>query len=389
MLPPELLSAHPQDAGVPIERWNALVARVRRDVDDGTLPGATVAIARHGRVAGFATFGNAVQGGESKPVTSDTLFTIFSSTKAVVSAAVWTLIEDGKLSLDERVCDIIPEFGTNGKDVLSVETAFLMIGGFPTAPMGPNQWGTREGRRAAFSRWRLNWEPESKFEYHPSSLHWVLAEIIEERTGQEWRQYVRERILEPIGIGADFYLGLPKPLDFRVADVVHTVPPVPPPGGWGEVTPNAILNFNTPEYRSAGIPGGGGIATAAALAMFYQPLINGGVTADGTRIMKQETIDFCTKPRTKDHHVDMLFGKPINRALGVMVAGNPETMIYRGFGSEASPRAFGHGGAGGQIGWGDPETGISIGYCTHGFAGDEVQRARGREISTLAALCGK
>lgn len=389
MLPPELLTAQPMDAGVAPERWKALVERVRRDVDDGTLPGATIAIARNGKVAGFATFGTAVQGGETKPITTDTLFTIFSSTKAIVSAAVWTLIDDGKLDINERVCDVIPEFGTNGKDVLTVETAFLMIGGFPQAPLGPRDWDTKEGRRAAFARWRLMWEPGSKFEYHPSSLHWLLAEIIEERTGKEWRQYVRERILEPIGIGADMYLGLPRPLNFRVADVLYTVEPVPPPGGWGEVTPNAILNFNSPDYRAVGMPGGGGIATAAALAMFYQPLVNGGVTANGTRIMKQETIDFCTTPRTRDHHVDMIFGKPINRALGVMVAGDKENIIYRGFGTEASPRAFGHGGAGGQIGWGDPETGISVGYLTHGFTSDEIMRARGREISTLAALCGK
>lgn len=389
MLPPELLSAQPEDAGVPAERWTALTDRVRRDVEDGTLPSASIAIAKNGKIAGFATYGKAVQGGQEKPVTTDTLFTIFSSTKAIVSAAVWMLIEEGKLDISQRVCDVVPEFGTNGKDIVTIGQAFTMVGGFPTAPLGPKQWDTREGRLAAFSRWRLNWEPESKFEYHPSSLHWLLAEFIERLSGQEWRQFIRERILEPLGIGADMYIGLPKPLNYRVADVLYTVPPVPPEGGWGEVNPNAILNFNSPEQRAVGVPGGGGIATAAALALFYQPLINAGVTADGTRILKQETIEFCTKPRTDERHVDAIFGKPINRALGVMVAGDKETMIYRGFGTEASPRAFGHGGAGGQIGWGDPETGISVGYCTNGFVPDEILRQRGRDLSTLAGLCGK
>ncbi len=389
MLPPELVASRPEDAGLDPEKVAALLDRAKRDVDDGGLPGASVAIARNGVVAAWGTYGTAVQGGVEKPITRDTLFSIYSATKAVVSAAVWTLIEDGLLRIDEKVADIIPEFASNGKDVVTVEQAFLHIGGFPTAPLGRGKWETKEGRLAAFERWRLNWEPGTKFEYHATSLHWVLAEIIERRTGMEFRQYVRQRIVEPIGIGADFYLGLPGPLNSRVADVVHVTPPVPPEGGWGEVTPNAILDFNLPEVRAVGVPGGGGIATAAALALFYQPLINGGLTAKGFRILKPETIEYCTQPRTKDFHVDAIFGKPINRALGVMVAGDRENMAIRGFGKSASERAFGHAGAGGQIAWGDPESGISVGYTTHGFADVDAQRRRGVAISTLAAQCLK
>jgi CubicO group peptidase (beta-lactamase class C family) len=64
-------------------------------------------------------------------------------------------------------------------------------------------------------------------------------------------------------------------------------------------------------------------------------------------------------------------------------------MAYRGFGHEASPRAFGHGGAGGQVGWGDPETGISVGYVTNGFVDDITMRKRGVAISSLAAVCAR
>ncbi len=382
-------AARPEDVGVDSDKLEALFARAKRDVDDGTLPGCQVAIAREGKLAGFRSFGVARHGETEAPVSADTLYCLFSSTKAIVAAATWTLFDDNLLSLDEKVADVIPEFGTNGKDVVSVEQAFLMIGGFPLAPLGPGKWETKEGRLAAFEKWRLNWEPGTKFEYHASSLHWVLAEIIERRTGVEWHQYVREKIIEPMGLSGHLYVGLPAEENARCADVYHVVPPTPPPGGWGEVTPDAILRFNQPDVRAIGVPGGGGMGTAAALAMFYQPLINGGVTADGTRIMKAESIEFATKPRTKDYHVDMIFEKPINRALGVMVAGDKENMSYRGFGHEASSRAFGHGGAGGQIGWGDPETGISVGYTTNGFVDDITQRKRGVAISSLAAACAR
>src|SRR5581483_1534610 len=98
--------------------------------------------------------------------------------------------------------------------------------GFPLAPLGPRDWGTKEGRLAAFARWRLNWEPGTKFEYHATSAHWVLAEIIERRTGVEWRRYVREELLDPMGLD-DLYVGLPEDRNDRVADVVYVVEPDP------------------------------------------------------------------------------------------------------------------------------------------------------------------
>jgi CubicO group peptidase (beta-lactamase class C family) len=126
----------------------------------------------------------------------------------------------------------------------------------------------------------------------------------------------------------------------------------------------------------------GGIGTAAALALFYQPLVNGGDLVGGGKVMQPETIEFAITPRTKDHHRDPILGHPINRALAVSVAGDDGQAHLRGFGHTTSPRAFGHGGAGGQIGWGDPETGISVGYCTNGFVDPLVQ---GRRITAISS----
>lgn len=380
------VAARPEDVGVDSQKLQAVFARARRDVEDGTLPCAQVAVARHGVLAGTAAFGMATHGDVTTPATTDTLFGIFSCTKAVVGLAIWQLCEQGLLKIQERVADIVPEFASNGKDEITVEQVLLHISGFPLAPYHPDNWGSREKRLQAFSQWRLNWEPGTRFEYHATSAHWVLAEILERRTGMDFRDYIRQRILDPLGLD-DFYVGLPRELNHRVADVAYIGPQEPPPGGYGEVTPEAILNFNRPDVRAAGVPGGGGIATAAGLALFYQALVNGGAGANGARIVKPETIEWATRVRTGDNHRDPVLGHTVNRALSVVVAGDDGDAHQRGFGRTTSPRALGHGGAGGQIAWADPATGISLGYCTSGFNDWLTQGRRITAISSLAATC--
>ncbi len=382
------VAARPEDLGIDSEKLEAVFARAKRDVDDGTLKSAQVAVARHGQLAGVRTFGTVQHNGAPTevPATNDTLYTIFSCTKAIVGAAAWTLFEDGLLREEERVADIIPEFGANGKDQITVTQLMTHTGGFPLAPFAAQDWDNRERRLERFASWRLNWEPGTQFQYHATSAHWVIAEIIARRAGMDFRAFVREKMLDPMGF-EDFYVGLPESENARVADVRHLVPPTPPPGGWGEVTPDAIKTFNRLEVRRVGVPGAGGVAGAAQLAMFYQPLVNGGVTASGERVLKAETIDWATRVRTTDSHRVPLLGHPCNRALTVVVAGDDGNASLRGFGRTCSPRAFGHGGAGGQIGWGDPETGISVGYCTDGFLDEVLQGRRITAISSLAGQC--
>jgi CubicO group peptidase (beta-lactamase class C family) len=386
MIDSKLMASRPEDAGVDSEALEAVFARAKREVDEGLIPSAQVAVARNGKIAGMRTFGRAIQGGEERPATDETLYCIFSCTKAVVASAVWTLFEDGLLSLDERVADIIPEFGTNGKEIVTVEQVLLHTSGFPLAPFAQDEWGDREKLLEAFSRWRFNWEPDSRFEYHATAAHWVLSEIIYRRTGIDYRTYIRKRITEPAGLD-ELFVGLPAEHDGRYAEVGWIGEPVEPPNGWGEVTPEAILGFNKPSVRAVGVPGGGAVTNAGQIALFYQALINGGEAPNGSRILKPETIEFATTVRSKDHHRDPMFNVPVNRALSVVVAGDDGQAFMRGFGRTTSPRAFGHGGAGGQIAWGDPESGISVGYCTNGFSEWMNQARRITAVSSLAGNC--
>jgi CubicO group peptidase (beta-lactamase class C family) len=292
---PDLIAAKPEDVGIDSERLEGVFRRAAREVEQFSPNSAQLAVARNGKVAGIRTLGVARQGGVERAATNETLYCMFSCTKAVVAAAVWLLFEEDLLRLEERVADVIPEFGTNGKDAVTVEQTLLHIGGFPRAPLGPKRWLDRDERLKAFSEWRLTFDPGSRYEYHATSAHWVLAELMERRTGVEFRQFVRERVARPMGL-EELFLGLPPEYDARVADVRYVLEPAEPPDGWGEVTPEFIVRFNTDVARRAGVPGAGAYSGAGEIALFYQTLINGGETVDGARVMKPETIESSSRP---------------------------------------------------------------------------------------------
>ncbi|HXN85409.1 MAG TPA: serine hydrolase domain-containing protein [Candidatus Binataceae bacterium] len=384
----------PKEVGLDPAKVQALLDRAEREVKDGLLPSSQIAIARNGKIAAMRTVGHAVQGGADKPATNDTFYVIFSCTKAIISSAIWILLGEGKLKISEKVAEIIPEFGSNGKDAMTVEQVMLHVGGFPNAPYPQYDWGDRNKRLERFKSWRLEWPIGSKFMYHPTSGFWVLAEIIERRSGKEFRQFVRERIARPLGLD-DLNVGLPRAQQNRVADLVHVGEALTaeelkkmglPPPIETEVTEEAIMGFNNPAVREAGVPGGGGIMTAGDLALFYQGLIHNRAQ-DGKPIWNPETLKEATRPRSGEYK-DPVFGVTCNRALGVVVAGGDGKANYRGFGKTNTANAFGHGGAGGQIGWADPSTGISLGYCTNGFDRDAVRQGRrGVALSSLAGDC--
>jgi CubicO group peptidase (beta-lactamase class C family) len=386
---------HPSEAGLDPTKVQALFDRAQREINEGLLPSCQIAIARRGKIGAMRTFGRAVQGGVERAATDQTLYIVFSCTKAIMAAAAWLLIGEGKLDPSKRAVEYVPEFGTNGKDVVTVEQLLTHTAGFPDAPYAQEDWNDRGKRLAAFARWRLQWPPGSKYTYHPTSSFWVIAEIIERLSGMDFRQFVRTRIADPLGL-PELRVGIPRAESGRVADLSYVGEalkpedwtrmglPVPPET---EVTETAILGFNDAAVRAAGVPGGGAISTAADLALFYQALLAGGKAYDGARIWKEETLRDVMRVRTEGL-VDPVFGLPPNRGLGIIIAGGDGNANLRGFGRTNSPASFGHGGAGGQIAWGDPATGISIGYCTNGFDRNEIRQGRrGVAISSLAAVC--
>jgi CubicO group peptidase (beta-lactamase class C family) len=378
----------PESVGVDPAKLQALYDRAEREIRDELLPSAQVAIARGGRLAGVRSFGAVTHEGRPAPATDATLYVIFSCTKAITSAAGWILIEEGKLRLDARVADYLPSFAANGKDAVTVEQLFTHAAGFPRAPLAPRavDWKTLPD---AFARWRLNWEPGSRFEYHPTSSMWVIAALVQALSGMDFRDFVRTRIAEPLGL-PDLRVGCPREEQGRLADLVHVgrawtneelIARGFPPPPETEVNEENLQRFNEAAVREVGVPGGGGTATASDLALFYQALLAGG-----RGVWRPETIEDARRIRNPDF-LDPLFRKPANRGLGIVIGRGPDK-VFLGFGRTGSDTMFGHLGAGGQIAWADPATGLSFAYLTNGHDRDLIREGRRTTaLSSLAAVC--
>jgi len=358
-----------------------LLARVRREVDEGLSPAVQIAVAHRGEVVVEATFG----------APDDSRFVAFSATKALVAAAIWRLIDAGEVDVAASAATYVPEFATNGKDAVTVEHLLTHTGGFPWAPLGPGRWETAEGRRDAFSRWRLTLDPGASFVYHPTAGHWVLGEILSTVTGLDHADAIEELVTAPLGLLR--LLGLAPGQQGGIVDAVGVgAPPTPdemeetygfkvdiaaliPP----DVALNALMTLNHPEARELGVPGGGGVMRARDLALLYQGLLH-----DPEGLWSAEALNEGTR------HVRMtlpdIWGVPASRTLGLVVAGSDGLGHRRGFGRTASPEAFGHNGAGGQLAFADPVTGLSVGYLTAGLDQHMIrQQRRDVAIASLAA----
>jgi CubicO group peptidase (beta-lactamase class C family) len=341
-----LESATPAALGLHEPALEKLRVLIRGHIADGRYPGAQIALARHGQLALFETFGDAAMG---RPATADTLWLLFSNTKVITAAGIWALVEDGRISFFDRVAEHLPQFAQHGKGEITIAQLISHRGGFPSANCTPAAWTDHAEMRRQVCDFTLEWTPGTRLQYHPRSAFWVAAALIEAVAGVDYRNFLRSRVIEPLGVANELYVGLPDAEHARAAAIYE-------PDAQGRQ--QLLAQENTAECRRAGIPSGGGYATARAMATFYQMILNGG-RINGNRVFSKRLIEYVTRNHTGDMH-DYGMDMPMHRGLGVHTRG--ETIRIRGLGGIGHPRVFGHGGVGSSYCWGDPDSGVSFAY---------------------------
>ncbi len=365
-------SAEPASVGLSASRLELLCRRIEAQVASGEYPGAQVAVARHGRLVLSRSFGRArleAPGQEAAAVAEDTLFLLYSNTKVVTAATIWSLVEDGVLRFGDRIAEHVPGFERHRKGEITLIQLLTHQAGFPAATVPEAAWDDHELLRRVVCDFEPEWPAGTRVQYHPSAAHWAAAVLIEGVTGRDFREVIRERILHPLGLEPALQVGVRPADDGRAADMHDPVE-----GGMRRRMPEC-----TPAFRRAGVPGGGGFGTAAGMAAFYQTLVAGGVLG-AARVLSPRLLAYVTRNFTGER-VDLHSGMPMHRGLGPYVRGESELM--RGLGSLAHPRTFGHGGAGSSQCWGDPDSGVSFAFLSNARLPEPRHDARMEVLSNL------
>ena len=298
-----------------------------QQIESGVHPGAALAVYRHGLLV-LDLHGGLADLDSGTPVAEDTMFVLFSSTKAVTSACLHILWERGKFDWDDSVAS--------------------------------HDW---EAAVEAMEQIPLDYKPGRVIAYHPRNFGWVVGELVRRIDGRPIDQFIREEITGPQKID-EFHLGINPSMESRVSKL-HAMEDCD--------RTSQVTIYNRPEVHSAVLPAGGGIATARGLARFYAMMASGG-TLDGVTTLKPETVAAVTVQQSEglDHSLD----RQVKRSMGLSL-GDPRSAEP---GNE-DIRTFGHAGSGTSIGWANPDSGLAIAYITNGFRAEATNTPRLAAIS--------
>jgi CubicO group peptidase (beta-lactamase class C family) len=300
----------------------------------------------------------------NRPVTADTLFNVYSVTKAVTATALHLQAERGLVDYDAPIASYWPEFAAQGKQAATVRHALTHRAGVPQMPAGvtPDMMCDWDAMCAAIAALPPLAPPGEKTLYQSMTFGWIVGEIVRrtDPRGRDFRRFVLDEIAAPLGL-ADLWLGIPDDAEPRIAVMSDRNAGDPPPPAatlYAQSMPPAVALipavFERPDVRRACIPGVGGIFNARDEARFWAMLAEGGAL-DGVRLLSRERVAGFSALRDNGDEPDpVMFGIPIPiSAGGYWLGGHRVT----------SDRAIWHPGAGGSIGWADPEHRLAVAIC--------------------------
>ncbi len=330
----------------------------------------------------------------------DTIVLVFSTTKGLTAMCAHHLADSGALDFASPVVEYWPEFGAAGKSTITVEQLISHQAGLydvdePLTLADALAWNPIVEALAAQAPM---WEPGTQHGYHAVTYGWLVGEVVRRISGRSLGTYFADEIVKPLGASA--WIGLPESEESRVAPLVsmqeamaeqsaatggdpeqmrELIAQFMGPGtvlGRALAAPNGAFAdqdvWNSRAVRAAEIPAANGVADARSIARLYAGTIG---EVDGIRIVSAKQLDAAITQRTHGPN-SVLMGMDIQFGLGFMVRSSLMPL--------GGPRSFGHFGAGGSMGWADPDADLAMGYVMNkmdmGLAGDP-------RSSTLVDAC--
>ena len=354
----------PEDVGLSSERLNRIKPLMQSHIDKGTTGGILTMIARGGKIAHLEMVGKR-DIANNKPMTINTIFRIYSMSKAITSIAVMTLYEEGHFNLDDPVSDFIPEFdnlmvfkdSTEAGLILDSLDTEMTIRHLLTHTSGLTYgWGGRPVDRmyakadifekgstlkqmtAKLGKIPLVHQPGTKWEYSVSID--VLGYLIEVLSGMPFEEYLQKRIFQPLKM-EDTGFSVPEEKRDRYSELYSY--------NKKEEKLEAVEESPLGEDKYRFFPSGGGglVSTASDYIRFCQMMLNSG-ELDGTRILGRKTVDLIRL----NHLPEGLYIDDEDAGFGL---GFAVTLDMVSSGDMASEGTYSWGGAASTIFWIDPE----------------------------------
>ena len=321
----------------------------------------------------------------------DTILNLFSCTKTFTAVTALQLVGEGKLELDAPVARYWPEFAAAGKGKITLRHLLSHQAGLPAlrqmlAPEALYDWQTMTAALAAEQPW---WALGEGHGYAPITYGWLVGEVLRRVEGCGPGESIVARTAKPLGL--DFHVGLADEEFDRVAIISRGK------GNFGDAAaqrllktmmsdpsamstraftnpPSIMTSTNKPEWRRMQQPAANGHGNARSLAGFYSGLLDG-------RLLEPELL----AELTREHAVgeDQTLLTRTRFGLGCMLDQPDVANATYGMGA----RAFGHPGAGGSIGFADPERDVAFGFVTNNLGPFVLMDPRAQKLARLLADC--
>jgi CubicO group peptidase (beta-lactamase class C family) len=314
----------------------------------------------------------------------DTVGVVFSTTKGLVSILAARLVQEGVFGYEDTVASYWPEFAASGKGEVRIADLLAHRSGL-SAPRHPvvdlTAWDDITAQLAAQEPL---WEPGTGHSYHAMTQGWLVGEVIRRATGQRVGELFQALVADPLC--ADAWIGLPSALRTRVAHLQTGVSmaelaaqqsaeasPGVPDWNYAALTLHGALpfelvgpdtGFNDPRVQEAEVPAAGGIASARALAAIWSATV---VETDGVRLVDDATLERALVPQSEGPQVWPVPGPTCRWAMGFQLDSAARRYL--------SSLSFGHDGAGGQVAFADPVSGVGFAFVTNYMEAGDDSRA--------------
>ena len=361
----------------------------------------------HGGIKVVDLWGGFTDRKMSEPWQADTLVNVYSATKGIASLAMAILMDEGKVSYEDKVVKYWPEFGAEGKHTITIAQLLSHQAGLCGVDEKLTVRDLYDWQKMVnlLASQKPLWEPGKSTGYHAVTWGYFPGELIRRVTGKTLVEYYNEKVQQPLV--ADFFIGLPESEFHRCAPLIgpnyarqfdplqketlknnsmrktkgaalSTLSRSP------ELYAKALLNpvispFKdacSRPWRKAELAASNGHASARGIATVYAAMAMQG-KLNGTRIISQQALMAATQLETA--RSDLVLGKVIRRSAGFIL--NTD----QAYGPNEN--AFGHSGSGGSMGFADQKSEIALGYVMNQMHTDALTVSRSKRLTDAVYRC--